>query len=105
MGGLLQERSGSVLDLCEHVIWPVQHLVVVEAQHFEALIDEEPISLQVVLAPVLGFVAVTIDFDDEACREPGEIGDVRSDRCFSAKACAVGPQVAEHVPHCGFGLG
>lgn len=89
----------------EHMVGPVEYLGIVEAQNGKTLRPQETIAPLVVVSTGVRFVAVAVNFDDDACRKPCEIGDIGSDWCFSPKTGAEGTQVAQHVPHRRFGFG
>jgi len=78
------------LDLDENVVGSINDLSIVEAQYREALFFHEDVASNVMPAPGVGLVAISIDFDDDACREPGKISNIGANRRFTAEASAIG---------------
>ena len=81
----------------------LQHVIVPEPQHFESTAFQKP---RPRLVPGALFVVLaTIDFNDQACINAGEIGDERPDRILSSELVSIQLPPTQAMPKSMLGVG
>jgi hypothetical protein len=91
-------------DGSEDVVRTVEDLGIIETEHRKAFASQEHVSMYVMPPPMVGPMGIAIDFDNDPCRQPSEIGYIGTDRGFAPKPGAKRAEIPEHIPHFRFGL-
>ena len=89
----------------EDVVRSSKDLFVLETQNGKAVALQEGVPPHVMATAQICLMAVSVDLDHQPCREPCEVGNVRSDWSLPSKTGTIRAEVPQHVPHGRFGPG
>jgi len=81
------------------------HLMIPKAPHFDALFNQETVSLFVAVTLVWKSVPAAVQLHCESCRNAKEIEDVDAARVLAAKLEFCKAPVAQQSPQAFFGVG
>lgn len=82
------------LDLLQHILEPVVHVIVPEPQHSKSAPREVCVAIGIALVAVLA----TIHLDDQSLAQAGEVHDPGADRHLATKGVSLDVAAAQMEP-------